>query len=658
MKYSIYIYISILLLIVNTAYTTTLFCPPDSLLRRSLDGSCNNLLFKEYGKVGTFFKAGSEGREHYPGIYDPAPEVTPTYEDYCLLPSDGPRGNARHISNELATRHHEDAIDMNGHNMLSTMIGQFINHDLHNTRTKNSDVLGHADLKTFILSQDDAACYNNPQVPINPRDYFCFDNDTIRVVGIKPSVGIFDEDETITVYNDASSFLDLDHVYGRTKEIGEKLRSGTGGKMLVTESVDVAFGSFIPGLPAVSKTLENLLPFYEETLVPVDPVFRTLGPEKTVFSAGDTRLNQNMALTFLHTLFVREHNKICDEIISNNILYKLLPRQFDDLIFERARRLNIAKYQHIVYEQYLPTVYGEYFSDKVGDYDSYQPMTDPSTSNLFSNVAFRYGHYTPKSYFALDECGNAISNNVPVPGLKQVFVGFQNPSPMAISAVGRIAGAGGLDNIARGLIEQPVHENYFTIEEILRSFPASAGVFDLGTIDIMRARYNSIPNYQHVRKHYFKSGNETLDNIYGLEDCPASLEHNSETKDPLSCFLHITSDCEKAEKLRTLFSKINNIDAIVGVGLEDHVEGTSFGRTAGHIVVDQFKRSRDGDRFFYKNTIEWLKFTSRERQDIMNTSIGSILRRNLKDSVLEFPDDAFTVPVDYVDDLKTQCSSS
>lgn len=642
------------LLAVHSVHSSLFICEPKSLLHRTFDGSCNNLLYSNRGSAGTFFKTGSEGREAYPGIHDPPPQTTPTYENISQLPSDGPRGNARTISNEFAKRTDENAIDPNGHNMFSTMIGQFINHDLENTRTKNSNQLGGADLKTFMLSQDDPGCFQNPQVPIGDRPYFCMNNDTVLAVGIKSSVGSLDNEGTIRVYNDATSYFDLDHVYGRTKEINELLREGKNGKMLMTDSVDVSFSSVVPGLPPVSKTLENLLPFKEDANVPLDPLYGFLGLPKSVFVAGDERLNQNMALTFFHTLFAREHNKICDELIEDNMVYKFFPTLMDDVIFEHARKINIAKWQHILYEQYLPSVYGTYFSDKVGAYANYKPNVDPSTLTVFAGVAFRYGHYTPKSYFALNECGQPIVNDMVVP-MKQPFVGFQNPTPMALSSIGRMADSGGVDNIARGLIEQPVQENYFTVEEILRNFPALAGSFDLATIDIMRARYNSIPNYLKVRKAYYADSNPLNDGIYGLSDCPAHLENDLNTDDPIECFLHITSNVERAEKLKSLYGKINNIDAIVGVQSEDHVAGTSFGRTAGHIVVDQFRRTRDADRFFYKNLPHWLTFSIKERQQILGTTMGEILRRNLKDSSIEFPDNPFVVPENYRENLLNAC---
>ena len=61
----------------------------------------------------------------------------------------------------------------------------------------------------------------------------------------------------------------------------KRLRSFEDGKMLVSEG--------------------NLLP-------------RILNDRFNLFDAGDIRANENVVLTTLHTLFIREHNRIAEEI--------------------------------------------------------------------------------------------------------------------------------------------------------------------------------------------------------------------------------------------------------------------------------------------------------------------------------------------------------
>lgn len=73
------------------------------------------------------------------------------------------------------------------------------------------------------------------------------------------------------------------------------------------------------------------------------------------FDAGDARVNNNLGLTSLHTLFLREHNRIAEE------LERLNPEWSDERLFNEARRIVIALYQHVVFTEYLPALIGKNF---------------------------------------------------------------------------------------------------------------------------------------------------------------------------------------------------------------------------------------------------------------------------------------------------------
>ena len=57
-------------------------------------------------------------------------------------------------------------------------------------------------------------------------------------------------------------------------------------------------------------------------------------------------------LASMHTLFVREHNRIA------RILYKKNSSKSDEKIYQSARRAVIAQWQNIVYDEWLPNVVG------------------------------------------------------------------------------------------------------------------------------------------------------------------------------------------------------------------------------------------------------------------------------------------------------------
>lgn len=70
------------------------------------------------------------------------------------------------------------------------------------------------------------------------------------------------------------------------------------------------------------------------------------------FVPGDVRVNQNPQLAILQTVLLREHNRIADK------LCKLNPHWEDKRVFQEARRILIAEYQFITYNEWLPLIIG------------------------------------------------------------------------------------------------------------------------------------------------------------------------------------------------------------------------------------------------------------------------------------------------------------
>ncbi len=81
----------------------------------------------------------------------------------------------------------------------------------------------------------------------------------------------------------------------------------------------------------------NLLPFNESGLPNAD------GDSPMLFLAGDLRATEQVGLTALHTLFVREHNRLATQIGRRNRSLS------GDEIYEQARQMVGAEIQAITY---------------------------------------------------------------------------------------------------------------------------------------------------------------------------------------------------------------------------------------------------------------------------------------------------------------------
>lgn len=78
--------------------------------------------------------------------------------------------------------------------------------------------------------------------------------------------------------------------------------------------------------------------------------------EEMNFIAGDLRMRQTPQLALMHSLLYRLHNTVAQKLDSLNSHWN------GDKIFFEARRITIAIFQHIVYNEWLPLFLGNFFS--------------------------------------------------------------------------------------------------------------------------------------------------------------------------------------------------------------------------------------------------------------------------------------------------------
>ena len=71
-------------------------------------------------------------------------------------------------------------------------------------------------------------------------------------------------------------------------------------------------------------------------------------------TSGDVRAREMPGLATMHTLFVREHNRLCDLLAADS----RTSSWDDEVYYQNARRILIAEMQNIVYAEYLPIILG------------------------------------------------------------------------------------------------------------------------------------------------------------------------------------------------------------------------------------------------------------------------------------------------------------
>lgn len=83
---------------------------------------------------------------------------------------------------------------------------------------------------------------------------------------------------------------------------------------------------------------------------------------------------------------------------------------------------------------------------------------------------------------------------------------------------------------------------------------------------------------------------------------------------------------------------VDDIDLWVGTLAEDPFNGGHVGELAFHVIVEQFKSLRNGDRYWYQGA----KFSAQETAELESTTLADIIRRNTTIGV-ELSDNVFQV---------------
>ncbi|NP_001301115.1 myeloperoxidase precursor [Capra hircus] len=539
---------------------------PEKDKYRTITGQCNNRRSPTLGASNRAF----------------ARWLPAEYEDGFSLPfgwtpgvkrSGFPVPLARAVSNEIVRFPTEKLTPDQERSLMFMQWGQLLDHDLDFTPepAARASFLTGINCETSCLQQP--PCFPLKIPPNDPR----IKNQQDCIPFFRSSPACTHSNITIrNQINALTSFVDASMVYGSEDPLAMRLRN-------LTNQL---------GLLAVNTRFQDngraLLPFDN---LHDDPCLLTnRSANIPCFLAGDSRASEMPELASMHTLFVREHNRLATE------LKRLNARWDGERLYQEARKIVGAMVQIITYRDYLPLVLGrEAMRKYLPRYRCYNDSVDPRIANVFTN-AFRYGHTLIQPFmFRLNSRYQPMQPNPRVP-LSRVFF-----------ASWRVVLEGGIDPILRGLMATPAklnRQNQIAVDEIReRLFEQVMRIgLDLPALNMQRSRDHGLPGYNAWRR------------FCGLPEPNTVGELGT-----------VLRNLDLARRLMALYRTPNNIDIWMGGVAEPLNKNGRVGPLLACLIGTQFRKLRDGDRFW------WQKkgvFSKRQQRALAKISLPRIICDN------------------------------
>ncbi|XP_026844152.1 peroxidase [Drosophila persimilis] len=528
---------------------------------RSIDGSCNSLLYPEFGI------AVSRYRRLLPPKYGKPVQALP---------------NARLISLSLYGEHTRND---NFRTMAAMQWGQYVAHDISQLTTKGApkDCCAephHHRCQPIALPRGGPIAYNTGKTCLH------FANSVSDADAICPKDRApYPEKLTLS-----TAYLDLSSVYGNSLHQSRRVRLFKGGRLRT---------SYINGqhwLP-VSQNFEG-----------------ECGSRNECYSMPDRRNRFSPTIALLQTLLVREHNRLVENLALLN------PHYSDERLYQEARKISIAQFQKITFNDWLPLYLGRTYTylngliypvdptEYVNDYDE---TVNAGAYAEFAAAAFRYAHTQIPGWFSL-VAPNRSSNQT-----LRLSDYFERSETIRL-----LDSSDNFDALLRGLATQLHKRSDGNIDPEIKHFFNRKDFeeygSDLKSLDIQRARDFGLASYNDVRE--FCGLRRAVD----WPDFTAEIPR------------------EKIALLKKLYATPDDVELSVGGSLEFHVPEALFGPTLLCIIGKQFLNTRRGDRFFFERDHTG-GFSRTQLAEIRKASLASLFcnnanyLRDIQPNVFVFP---------------------
>jgi hypothetical protein len=386
-----------------------------------------------------------------------------------------------------------------------------------------------------------------------------------------------------TYRNTETHWWDASQVYGSSPVIEKMIRTYSGGHVQLTSN--------------------GLLPFDPPNMPPIPGV-----------DVAAVTGNWWLGLALMHTLFMREHNSICDHLAA------AYPAWSDNELFDHARLINAALIAKIHTIEWTPALLadsdletgmpvnwwgfqGERLWKRFGRLSKSEELSGIPGSRLYYHGApyamteefvavYRMHPLIPDEYSIRAATNDSLIEEIdftslagvhthevledPRIGMTDLFYSFGTSHPGAIV----------LHNF-------PNHLRSFTEPD--------QSMIDLAATDILRTRERGVPRYNEFRRKFHMK--------------------------PASRFEDFSDDPEVVEDLRRTYGDPEAVDLMVGLYAERPPQGFAFSDTAFRVFVVMASRRLKSDRFYtydYRPEV----YTQEGLRWIEDNTMSSVIQRH------------------------------
>uniref|UniRef100_A0A182WDD1 MYND-type domain-containing protein n=1 Tax=Anopheles minimus TaxID=112268 RepID=A0A182WDD1_9DIPT len=534
----------------------TASCPSSKY--RSIDSSCSSRISPGWGRAG----------EPYARL------LPPNYADGISSPPVMSNGSeyvsARTISYNVFSI---DEIPDPNNSLVNIFLLQAIGNDL--SSPADSDPPVSCCVNGQVVPNAPSQCF---PVPIASDDalysFFnirCLNYVRMRTASQQPA-------QPVQQINSASGLLDLSFLYGTSVAQSNRVRAFSGGK-----------------LKAVRRNGAEW--------PPIDPAGCSWA--NVCYLVADRRSYQFPMSATMHLIFLREHNRVANQL-------KLLNTNWsDEVLFQEARRINIAQYQYIVYYEYLPRVLGR--------------ANMISNRLIFEGTGFASDFSAFQNPSPLGEFGGVLVPYMQsqLPGSINSYVNGTVQSTPLSSLAGNLASLESkFSTFFTGLTTQSTNlmDSSFSIEWKNFMYRGSEALGqDYLALDIQRMRDFGFARYNDYRSRC------------GLSRIATWEAYNATFK--LACPKTI-------DKLRLYYPTMDDLDLFVGAAFEEPIAGSLMGPTFFCLFKQQFLATRSGDRYFFEAGGQEGSFTVAQLTEIRKTRLSRLMC-NAFPTVSKIQSDAF-----------------